>query len=73
MILTPRLQANHAPGLAGSHRYAFRDAAAYFGQQGAWAALLDPPALHDVLEAIWGSADYVCAASAYPNGGDFVL
>ena len=66
-------QANRDSGEAGSHRYSFRDAAAHFGQHEAWAALLDPPALHDVLEAIWGSSSYICGASTFPNGGDFVL
>ena len=64
---------NRESGLAGSHRYSIRDAAAVFGQHAAWAALVDPPALHEVLEAIWNSRGYICAASAYPNGGDFVL
>ena len=64
---------NRESGLAGSHRYSIRDAAAVFGQHAAWAALVDPPALHEVLEAIWNSRDYICAAFAYPNGGDFVL
>ena len=46
----PRMQAaNRASGLAGNHRYSLRDAAAYFDQHEAWAALVDPPALHDVL------------------------
>jgi hypothetical protein len=70
----PRMQAaNRASGLAGNHRYSFRDAAAYFDQHQAWAALVDPPALHDVLEEIWCSRDYICGSSAFPNGGDFVL
>ena len=48
-------------------------AGGYFDQHEAWAALVDPPALHDVLEEIRCSRDYICGSSAFPNGGDFVL
>jgi hypothetical protein len=58
-------------GNRGSHRYSFGSANAHFGCQKEWAALIDPPPLTPVLEAIFGTLDYHCATAA--SGGDFVL
>ena len=56
----------------GSHRYSFGSSPAYFGQHDAWAAMIEPEALHEVLRAIWGSDGFICTSGAN-NGGDFVL
>lgn len=56
----------------GSHRYSFGSAPAYYGEHDAWSALIEPPVLHTVLRAIWGSSDFVCRGGAH-SGGDFVL
>ena len=49
-----------------------RSCAAYYDQHDAWAALIEPPVLHEVLRAIWGSDGFVCTSGAN-NAGDFVL
>ena len=56
-------------GTRGSHRYAFANAPAHFGQSGAWAALIDAPVALAVAEAIFESPLFVCSGW----GGDFVL
>jgi hypothetical protein len=56
----------------GSHRYSFGDTPAFYGQHDAWSALIEPPILHAVLRAIWGSNDFVCRGGAH-SAGDFVL
>ena len=56
----------------GSHRYSFGGTAAYYDQHDAWSALIEPPVLHEVLRAIWGSDGFVCTSGAN-NAGDFVL
>ena len=58
-------------GNRGSHRYTFGTAPAHFGQQAAWATLIDPPRTLAVLAAIFGSEDFHQTSSA--SGGDFVL
>ena len=59
-------------GNRGSHRYSFGSAPAHFGHYEEWAALIEPPVLHEVLRAIWGSDGFVCTSGAN-NAGDFVL
>jgi hypothetical protein len=52
----------------GSHRYSFGSTPAYFDQHDAWAAMIEPEPLHEVLRAIWGSNDFICTSGAN-NGG----
>ena len=56
----------------GSHRYSFGSTPAFFGQHDAWAAMIEPERLHEVLREIWGSDGFICTSGAN-NGGDFVL
>ncbi len=56
----------------GSHRYSFGSSPAYFGQHDAWAAMIEPETLHEVLRTIWGNDGFICTSGAN-NGGDFVL
>ena len=56
-------------GTRGSHRYAFANAPAHFGQSAAWAALIDAPVALAVVEAIFESPLFACSGW----GGDFVL
>eukprot|EP01046_Picozoa_sp_COSAG06_P071731 COSAG06_NODE_20655_length_786_cov_1.334789_1_plen_79_part_10 len=46
-------------GNRGSHRYSFGSTPAYFDQHDAWAAMIEPEPLHEVLRAIWGSNDFI--------------
>eukprot|EP01043_Picozoa_sp_COSAG02_P000187 COSAG02_NODE_3_length_74588_cov_108.368430_26_plen_364_part_00 len=57
-------------GNRGSHRYTFANAVAAFGEEAAWAPLVDPPALMEVLAHIFGGEDFVCGGC---GGGDFCL
>eukprot|EP01048_Picozoa_sp_COSAG05_P002728 COSAG05_NODE_117_length_17936_cov_137.220945_7_plen_344_part_00 len=54
-------------GNRGSHRYSFGSAPAHFGLQDYWSVLKDPPAVLEVMEAIFGTKDFVCTE----GGGDF--
>ena len=56
-------------GNRGSHRYSFGNAPAHFGCAANWATLIDPPAVLEVVEAIFESPLFTC--SGY--GGDYVL
>lgn len=56
-------------GNRGSHRYSFGGSTAYFGLQDEWSVLLDPPVLMEVMEAIFGTKDFVNTSGA--GGGDF--
>ena len=44
-------------GNRGSHRYSFGTAPAHFGLQDFWATLKDPPAVVEIMEAIFGTKD----------------
>ena len=55
-------------GNRGSHRYSFGSSSAHFGCLDEWAALIDPPPLMEVLEAVFGSKDF-CSTGA--GGGDY--
>mgnify|MGYP002631563647 CR=1 FL=1 len=57
-------------GNRGSHRYTFGNSAELFGEQAAWAPLVDPPVLMEVLTHIFGEEDFVCHGC---GGGDFTL
>jgi hypothetical protein len=57
-------------GNRGSHRYTFANAVAAFGEQAAWAPLVDPPALMEILAKIFGGEEFVCDGC---GGGDFCL
>jgi hypothetical protein len=57
-------------GSRGSHRYTFGSAPAHFGQQAAWAALIDPPVTLAVVQAIFGDGYWTASST---SGGDFVL
>ena len=59
-------------GNRGSHRYSFGSAPAHFGHYEEWAALIEPPALCEALNAIFESPDWWYAHGA-SSGGDFVL
>ena len=54
-------------GNRGSHRYSFGGAPAFFGLQDYWSVLKDPPAVVEIMEAIFGTKDFVCTE----GGGDF--
>ena len=54
-------------GNRGSHRYSFGTAPAHFGLQDFWATLKDPPAVVEIMEAVFGTKDFVCTE----GGGDF--
>eukprot|EP01048_Picozoa_sp_COSAG05_P010375 COSAG05_NODE_908_length_6643_cov_2.923441_8_plen_305_part_00 len=57
-------------GNRGSHRYSFGHAPHHFGCANNWAsALVDPPRVLAVLEAIFGSPDF----HLHDLGGDYVL
>ena len=44
-------------GNRGSHRYSFGTAPAHFGLQDYWATLKDPPAVVEIMEAVFGTKD----------------
>ncbi len=46
----------------------FGSSSAHFGLQDEWAAMIDPPPLMEVLEAIFGTKDF-CSTGA--GGGDY--
>ena len=56
-------------GNRGSHRYSFGAAPAHFGLQKYWSVLIDPPPLMEVMEAIFGTKDFVTNSGS--GGGDF--
>ena len=56
-------------GNRGSHRYSFGAAPAHFGLQKHWSVLIDPPPLMEVMEAIFGTKDFVTNSGS--GGGDF--
>ena len=56
-------------GNRGSHRYSFGRAPAHFGLQDEWSVLLDPPAVLEIMECIFGTPDFVNTSGA--GGGDF--
>jgi hypothetical protein len=56
-------------GNRGSHRYSFGAAPASFGFQDYWSVLIDPPALMEVMEAIFGTKDFVTNSGS--GGGDY--
>lgn len=55
-------------GNRGSHRYSFGSSSAHFGCLDEWAALIDPPPLMEVLEAVFGT-EHFCSTGA--GGGDY--
>ena len=57
-------------GNRGSHRYTFGPAAEAFGEQAAWAALIDPPALMAVMAEVFQTEAFLCGGA---GGGDFAL
>ena len=67
----PERSGNH-----GSHRYSFQDngtpgspnAVEHFGLQDFWSVLLDPPAVLEIMEAIFGTKEF---APGGIGGGDF--
>jgi hypothetical protein len=56
-------------GNRGSHRYSFGSAPASFGFQDYWSVLIDPPVLMEVMEAIFGTKDFVTNTGS--GGGDY--
>lgn len=56
-------------GNRGSHRYSFGSAPASFGFQDYWSVLIDPPVLMEVMEAIFGTKDFVTNSGS--GGGDY--
>jgi hypothetical protein len=56
-------------GNRGSHRYSFGQTTAHFGLHDEWSVLIDPPPLMEIMEAIFGTTDFICASGA--GGGDF--
>ena len=46
----------------------FGSSSAHFGLQDEWAAMIDPPPLMEVLEAVFGTKDF-CSTGA--GGGDY--
>jgi hypothetical protein len=56
-------------GNRGSHRYSFGGAPAHFKLQPFWSVLIDPPPLMEVMEAIFGTKDFVTNSGS--GGGDF--
>ena len=63
-------------GNRGSHRYSFQDngtpgspnAVEHFGLQDYWSVLLDPPAVLEIMEAVFGTKEF---GPAGIGGGDF--
>ena len=47
----------------------FGGATAHFGLQDEWSVLLDPPAVLEIMECIFGTPDFVNTSGA--GGGDF--
>ena len=56
-------------GNRGSHRYSFGSAPASFGFQDYWSVLIDPPVLMEVMEAIFGTKEFVTNSGS--GGGDY--
>lgn len=63
-------------GNRGSHRYSFQDngtpgspnAVEHFGLQDYWSVLLDPPAVLEIMEAVFGTKEF---GPGGIGGGDF--
>ena len=56
-------------GNRGSHRYSFGSAPVHFGLQDLWSVLIDPPPLMEIMEAIFGTKDFVTHSGS--GGGDY--
>ena len=50
-------QTSASAGAVGWSRYSFGTAPAHFGLQDYWATLKDPPAVVEIMEAVFGTKD----------------